>query len=178
MGVNDVQGASVMGPVQEHLQAMTRRHFFRAGAMGLGTAALASLESDRLCANPQASGGLPGLPHFAPKAKRAIYLFMNGGPAQMDLFDYKPRMNDLFDRDLPESVRMGQRLTTMSSGQARFPLAPSKFRFARHGRAGTWVSELLPYTARMVDDLCVIKTMHTEAINHDQIGRASCRERV
>jgi hypothetical protein len=144
---------------------MTRRHFFRAGAMGLGTAALATLISQD--AQAQAIGGLPGLPHFAPKAKRAIYLFMNGGPAQQDLFDYKPRMNEYFDRDLPESIRMGQRLTTMTSGQTRFPIAPSKFRFARHGRAGTWFSELLPYTARMADDLCVIKSLHTEAINHD-----------
>jgi hypothetical protein len=152
-----------MDPIREHMQAMTRRHFFRAGAMGLGTAALATLMSDRASAD----GGLPGLPHFAPKAKRAIYLFMNGGPAQMDLFDYKPRMGEYFDRDLPESIRMGQRLTTMTSGQSRFPIAPSKFRFARHGRAGTWVSELLPWTARLVDDLCVVKTMNTEAINHD-----------
>src|SRR6202035_4578316 len=134
-------------------------------------AALASLMPERLLGVPEgsanATGGLPALPHFAPKAKRAIYLFMNGGPAQMDLVDFKARMNALFDQNLPESVRMGQRLTTMSSGQARFPLAPSKFRFARHGRAGTWVSELLPYTARMVDDLCVIRSLHTEAINHD-----------
>ena len=154
-----------MDPIREHMQAMTRRHFFRAGAMGLGTAALATLMAQD--ATPQAATGLPGLPHFAPKAKRAIYLFMNGGPAQQDLFDYKPRMNEFFDRDLPESIRMGQRLTTMTSGQSRFPIAPSKFRFARHGRAGTWVSELLPYTARMADDLCVIKSLHTEAINHD-----------
>src|SRR5882762_3285879 len=104
-----------MNGFREHMQAMTRRHFFRAGAMGLGSVALASLLEQGATANPQAGGGLPGLPHFAPKAKRAIYLFMNGGPAQMDLFDYKPRMNDFFDRDLPESVRMGQRLTTMSS---------------------------------------------------------------
>jgi hypothetical protein len=156
-----------MDPIREYTQAMTRRHFFQAGALGLGTAALATLMPDRLLgADPQA-GGLPELPHFAPKAKRAIYLFMNGGPAQMDLFDYKPRMPAWFDRDLPESIRMGQRLTTMTSGQSRFPIAPSKFRFARHGRCGTWVSELLPWTARCVDDLCVIRTMHTEAINHD-----------
>jgi hypothetical protein len=156
---------------QEYRLAMTRRHFFKRGAVGLGTAALATLMPDRLLGAPEsatiATGGLPGLPHFAPKAKRAIYLFMNGGPSQMDLFDYKPRMNEFFDRDLPDSVRRGQRLTTMSSGQARFPIAPSKFRFARHGRHGAWVSELLPWTARMVDDLCVIRTMHTEAINHD-----------
>jgi hypothetical protein len=155
-----------MNPIHEHLQAMTRRHFFARGALGLGTAALASLLPERLLAATQ-TGGLPGLPHFAPKAKRAIYLFLNGGPAQMDLWDYKPRMDALFDKDLPESVRMGQRLTTMTSGQARFPLAPSKYKFAQHGKCGTWVSELLPWTARVVDDLCVIKTIHTEAINHD-----------
>jgi len=150
------------------MQSVTRRHFFRAGAMGLGTAALASLMPERmLAADGERSGGLPGLPHFAPKAKRAIYLFMNGGPSQIDLWDYKPRMEEYYDRDLPESIRMGQRLTTMTSGQARFPVAPSKFRFSQHGRNGTWVSELLPWTARMVDDLCVIRTMHTEAINHD-----------
>jgi hypothetical protein len=153
---------------QEYNKVMTRRHLFKRGALGLGAAALASLMPEPMLADePQATGGLRGLPHFAPKAKRAIYLFMNGGPAQMDLFDYKPRMEEYFDRDLPNSVRRGQRLTTMSSGQPRFPIAPSKFRFARHGRSGTYVSELLPYTARMVDDLCVIKTMHTEAINHD-----------
>jgi hypothetical protein len=148
---------------------MTRRHFFKKGAMGLGTAALASLMPDLLLAAPEttASGGLPGLPHFAPKAKRAIYLFMNGGPSQMDLWDYKPRMREFFDRDLPDSVRRGQRLTTMSSGQARFPIAPSKFGFTRQGRSGAWVSELLPWTSRLVDELCVIRTMHTEAINHD-----------
>src|SRR4051794_19407940 len=112
----------------EHRTAMTRRHFFKAGAMGLGTAALASLLPDKLLADaPAASGGLPGLPHFAPKAKRAIYLFMNGGPSQMDLFDHKPRMREFFDKDLPDSIRRGQRLTTMTSGQARFPIAPSKF---------------------------------------------------
>src|SRR5262249_57959283 len=129
------------------------------GAMGLGAAALASLSAH--------AQGLPGLPHFTPKAKRAIYLFMNGGPAQMDLWDYKPVMNDWFDRDLPESIRRGQRLTTMTSGQARFPIAPSKFRFQRHGQAGTWVSELLPWTAKLVDDIAVVRTIHTEAINHD-----------
>src|SRR5438067_12298264 len=155
-----------MHPIHERLETMTRRHFFGRTALALGTAALASILPAR-AEDAAAHDGLPGLPHFAPKAKRAIYLFMNGGPAQMDLFDYKPRMNDFFDQNLPESVRMGQRLTTMSSGQARFPLAPSKFRFARHGRAGTWVSELLPWTARIVDEIAVVKTVHTEAINHD-----------
>ena len=159
-----------MNLMQGRMESLTRRHFFGQGALGLGTAALATLLANRAGQGQQSavvSGGLPDLPHFAPKAKRAIYLFMNGGPAQMDLWDYKPRMNAYFDRDLPESIRRGQRLTTMTSGQGRFPIAPSKFRFARHGRAGTWVSELLPWTARLVDDLCVIKSMHTEAINHD-----------
>ena len=114
-----------------------------------------------------AAGGLPELPHFAPKAKRAIYLFMNGGPAQHDMWDYKPKLDEMFDKDLPESIRNGQRLTTMTSGQTRFPIAPSKFKFKQHGNAGTWVSELLPYTAQHVDELAIIRSMHTEAINHD-----------
>jgi hypothetical protein len=152
--------------MQQHIQTITRRHFFGRSALGLGTAALAALLPERLRA-AEATGGLPGLPHFAPKAKRAIYLFMNGGPSQMDLFDYKPKMTDLFDKDLPESVRMGQRLTTMTSGQTRFPLAPSKYKFQQYGKAGAWVSELLPWTAKVVDDLALIKTVHTEAINHD-----------
>src|SRR3954453_3244595 len=106
------------------MQSMTRRHFFGHSALALGRAALASLLSREQHASAQ---GLAGLPHFAPKAKRAIYLFMNGGPSQMDLWDYKPKMNQLFDKDLPDSVRRGQRLTTMTSGQARFPIAPSKY---------------------------------------------------
>jgi hypothetical protein len=159
-----------MDPLHEYAQAMTRRHFFARGALGLGTAALASLLAERAdAARPAESptGGLLGLPHFAPKAKRAIYLFMNGGPAQMDMWDYKPKMGDWFDKDLPGSVRMGQRLTTMTSGQARFPIAPSKYRFTQHGKCGRWVSELLPWTAKVVDDLAVIRTVNTEAINHD-----------
>src|SRR5262249_38848682 len=143
--------------------------FFAQGALGLGTAALASLLPQRLFAAPEAppAGGLPDLPHFAPKAKRAIYLFMSEGPSQMDTWDYKPKMADLFDKDLPQSVIAGQRLTTMTSGQARFPVAPSKYKFSQHGRAGVWVSELLPWTAKVVDELCVVKSVHTEAINHD-----------
>src|SRR5262245_61579505 len=150
-------------------RAMTRRHFFQHGALGLGAAALTSLLSaDRAQGKaPQRFGGLPSLPHFAPKAKRAIYLFMNGGPAQMDLWDYKPKMSDWFDKDIPKTVVGMQRLTTMTSGQARFPVAPSKYKFHQHGKAGTWVTELLPYTAKVVDDLAVIRSVHTEAINHD-----------
>jgi hypothetical protein len=158
-----------MNPIHEHLQAMTRRHFFGRSALGLGAAALTSLLPNRLGAAlpAPATGGLPGLPHFAPKAKRAIYLFMNEGPSQMDLWDYKPKMAEMFDKDLPDSIRQGQRLTTMTSGQKRFPVAPSKYKFSQHGKAGTWVSELLPWTAKIVDDLAVIKSVHTEAINHD-----------
>ena len=109
----------------------------------------------------------PGLPHFAPKAKRCIYLHLVGAPPQMETFDYKPKMQELFDKDLPDSIRNGQRLTTMTSGQTRFPIAPSIFKFAQHGKSGAWVSELLPYTARMVDDIAIIRSMHTEAINHE-----------
>jgi hypothetical protein len=159
-----------MNPLQGRLQSVTRRHFFKQGALGLGTAALASLLPDRALAGDltaSQTGGLPELPHFAPKAKRAIYLFLNGGPSQMDMWDYKPKMEELFDKDLPDSIRKGQRLTTMTSGQSRFPIAPSKYKFAQHGQCGTWVSELLPWTAKIVDDICVIKSVNTEAINHD-----------
>jgi hypothetical protein len=159
-----------MTPIHDFIQTMTRRHFFARGALGLGTAALSALVPGRLSAAPAAApqtGVLPGLPHHAPKAKRAIYLFMNEGPSQMDLWDYKPRMADMFDKDLPPSIINGQRLTTMTSGQTRFPVAPSKYKFAQHGKAGTWVSELLPWTAKVVDELALDKTAWTEAINHD-----------
>jgi hypothetical protein len=153
----------------DHIQTLTRRHFFARGAVGLGTAALATLLPPKAQAGEATSptGGLPGLPHFAPKAKRAIYLFMNGGPSQMDMWDYKPKMNELFDKDLPDSIRKGQRLTTMTSGQARFPVAPSKYKFTQHGKNGVWVSELLPWTAKIVDDIALVRTVWTEAINHD-----------
>jgi hypothetical protein len=156
-----------MTPFADHALQMTRRHFFRQGALGLGGAALASLTPARVVAGAPAVGGLPGLPHFAPKAKRAIYLFMSEGPSQMDTWDYKPKMAELFDKDLPESIRNGQRLTTMTSGQSRFPVAPSKYQFARHGKNGVWVSELLPWTAKIVDELAIVKSVWTEAINHD-----------
>jgi len=110
---------------------------------------------------------LAGLPHFAPKAKRVIYLFQSGGPSQMDLFDYKPRLVELRGSDLPDSIRKGQRLTGMTSTQATFPVVPSLFQFKQHGHSGAWVSELLPYTAKITDDLCFIKSMNTDAINHD-----------
>src|ERR1700736_5327760 len=143
----------------------TRRQFFGRGARGLGSIALASLLAENLGASTlPAIGGLPGLPHFPPKAKRAIYLHMLGAPPQMETFDYKPGMKEWFDKDLPESIRKGQRLTTMTSNQTRFPIAPSAFKFAQYGKSGAWISELLPYTAKMADDIAIIRSMHTEAI--------------
>ncbi|MCP4192548.1 MAG: DUF1501 domain-containing protein [Planctomycetaceae bacterium] len=159
-----------MNPIDEHIQATTRRHFFQRSSMGLGAAALATLLPNKRLAAGNLSAGpdsLTKLSHYAPKAKRAIYLFMAGAPCQIDMFDYKPKVDGMFDKDLPESIRMGQRLTTMTSGQERFPLAPSKFRFKQHGKSGAWVSELLPYTAQMVDDISIVRSLHTEAINHD-----------
>lgn len=153
-----------MNPFQDYVQAITRRHFFRQSGIGIGAAALASIMTGD---NAQAAKGIPGLPHFAPKAKRAIYLFASGAPSQIDMWDYKPMLNDLFDTDLPDSIRQGQRLTTMTSGQARFPIAPSKFQFEQCGESGMWVTELLPWTRKMVDDMVFIRSMHTEAINHE-----------
>ncbi len=151
-------------PVREHLLAVTRRHFFGQAGLGLGSAALGSvLPPSAALGAATAKNGID----FAPHAKRAIYLFMAGAPCQMDLFDHKPEMEAWYDKDLPESVRDGQRLTTMTSGQKRFPIAPSKYKFARHGKSGAWVSELMPHHARMVDDITFIRSMHTEAINHD-----------
>ncbi|MEI7955603.1 MAG: DUF1501 domain-containing protein [Verrucomicrobiota bacterium] len=153
---------------ESYYRSLTRRDFFGQSARGLGVAALASLLGESLRGDTHAALAVDKLlPHFAPKAKRVIYLFMLGAPSQLDLLDYKPALDKLFDTDLPDSVRKGQRLTGMTSGQARFPVAPSKFKFSQHGQGGTWFSELLPWTAKMADDLCVIKTMHTEAINHE-----------
>ena len=154
-----------------HPLLQTRRHFFGRSATGIGTVALASLlnSSNSASANetsPQTGGVLKSLP-FPAKAKRVIYLFMSGAPSQLDMFDYKPKMDAMFDKDLPDSIRQGQRLTTMTSGQKRFPIAPTKYKFAQYGKSGAWVSELLPHTAKIVDDLAFIKTVNTEAINHD-----------
>jgi len=150
-------------PIDEAIRMETRRQLLRRGAQGLGGVALASLLGES--ANGAESGAV--LPHFAPKAKRVIWLHMVGAPPQLDLFDWKPKMKDWFDKDLPESVRNGQRLTTMTSGQSRFPIAPTVFKFSQHGQSGAWLSELLPWTGKMADDLTIIKTMHTEAINHE-----------
>jgi hypothetical protein len=155
-----------MNPIDQYHQTITRRHFFRQGAMGLGGAALASMLPKSPLVGQGVLGGNLGT-HFAPKAKRAIYLFMAGAPSQIDMLDYKPGLGRLFDTDLPESVRQGQRLTTMTSGQTRFPIAPSKYNFEQFGQSGAFVSELLPYTSKMVDDISIMRSVHTEAINHD-----------
>ena len=140
--------------------SLTRRHFFGKTATGIGAAALGSLLAND-------AGALPGIPHFAPKAKRIIYLFQSGGPSQLELFDYKPRLADKYKTELPESIRMGQRLTGMSATQSTFPVVPSRFKFAQHGKSGAWVSELLPHTAQIVDNIAIVKSVFTEAINHD-----------
>src|SRR6266403_480404 len=142
---------------------MTRRHFLLNTSSGIGVAALASL----LATDAEASPGLAGLPHFAPKAKRVIYLFQHGAPSQLDLFDYKPKLQEVRGIDLPDSVRKGQRLTGMTAYQAKFPTAPSIFKFSQQGQSGAWLSELLPHTAAVADDICLIRSMQTEAINHD-----------
>ncbi|HEX5219396.1 MAG TPA: DUF1501 domain-containing protein [Verrucomicrobiae bacterium] len=163
-----------MNPIHERLQQMSRRHFFKSTGLAAGRIALAGMMLPELArattkdkAVALAHPPLPGLPHFAPKAKRLIYLFMNGGPSQMDLMDYKPGLEKIYDTDLPDSIRQGQRLTTMTSGQKRFPIAPSKYSFKQYGQSGMWFSELLPHTAKIADDIAVIKSVHTEAINHD-----------
>jgi hypothetical protein len=158
-----------MNPLHEYTRHLTRRQFFghtglRLGGLGL---AFAAAQSGQAVAAGGAHPALPGLPHFAAKAKSIIYLHMNGGPSQIDTWDYKPKLAEHFDADLPDSVRRGQRITTMTSGQKRLPVAPSKFQFTQHGECGRWVSELLPHTAKHVDDLAVVKSVHTNAINHD-----------
>ena len=166
----------------EFAQNLTRRYFFQKSATGLGAMALGSLlngESRRsgLQAAETTAAGASGSPltslgelpalHHPARAKRVIWLFMADAPSQLDLYDYKPKLEEFFDKDLPESVRKGQRITTMTSGQTRLPVAPSVFKFQQYGKAGTWFSELLPNIGSVADDLCVVKSMHTEAINHD-----------
>jgi hypothetical protein len=170
-----------MDPRLEHQLIAARRYFFGRCAAGMGSAALASCLNPSLfdasaraadaattsaAPTPDSLGVMPALHHPA-KAKRVIWLFMADAPSQLDLYDYKPGLKEYFDKDLPESVRQGQRLTTMTSGQAKFPCAPSVFNFAQHGKSGTWFSELLPNIAGIADDIAVVKTMNTEAINHD-----------
>ena len=157
-----------MNPLIEyHNTAYTRRQFFRKSGMGLGMAALGTLLGRQSLGESLAAFGNP-LPHVAPKAKRAIYISLIGAPSQIDLFDYKPELQKRFKEDLKTWLaEQGERLTGMTSGQAAFPLAPSIFKFAQYGQSGAWVSELLPWHAKMVDDLCIIKSMHTDAINHE-----------
>ncbi|NLX99548.1 MAG: DUF1501 domain-containing protein [Rhodopirellula sp.] len=152
---------------QQFQQNITRRHFFAQGSHVVGTAALAALGGAGLlrAGEQEGAGAVP--PHFPPKAKNIIYLHMVGGPSQLDLFDYKPVMGEWFDKDLPDSIRMGQRLTTMTSGQARFPIAPSKYAFEQVGQCGMWMSELLPWTKKIADEMVFVRSMHTDAINHE-----------
>jgi len=160
----------------ETLRLLQRRQFLAQGGAGLGAVALSALlAQDGFAAeakeaqtkDAEADGGLPGLPHFAARAKRVIYLFQSGAPSQLDLFDPKPDLEKRRGTDLPDSIRQGQRLTGMTSAQKSFPIAPSKFKFSQHGQSGTWFSELLPNLSGVADELCVIKSLHTEAINHD-----------
>jgi uncharacterized protein (DUF1501 family) len=156
-----------MNPLDIYNEAYTRRQFFRKTGTGLGVAAMASLLGKEGLSAAQPMGNM-SIPQFAPKAKRAIYISLIGAPSQLDTFDYKPELKKRFKEDLKTYLaKEGERLTGMTSGQAAFPLAPSIFKFNQHGESGTWVSELLPWTAKMADDLCVIKSMHTDAINHE-----------
>ena len=157
--------------IKQAAQAFNRRHFLRGSSTGLGALALQSLVG-----RPEKAAGASSVssaeiiarqPHFAPKAKRVIYLFQSGAPSQFETFDYKPKLQELRGQDLPASVRMGQRLTTMTSGQTSFPMAPSIYPFRQHGEHGAAISDLLPYTAGISDDLCIVRSMFTEAINHD-----------
>lgn len=153
---------------REWLELETRRHFLGRGAKALAWAGLATIlgrnATDLFAKDPALSTQVP---HFAPKAKRAIYLFMAGAPSQFETLDYKPKLVDMFDKDLPESVRGGQVLTGMTASQSRLPIAPSFAKFAQHGQSGQWHSDLFPWTAKLSDELCVIKSLHTEAINHE-----------
>ncbi len=165
-----------MNPALEYHRQLTRRRFFEGAGLKVGGVALATLLGRNALSAPTSSlpapGGqvmppLPGFPHFAPKAKRLIYLHMNGAPSQLDLFDYKPQLQEYYDKDLPDSIRNNQRITTMTSGQARFPVAPSKFAFKACGKSGIMMSELLPHMQGIADDIAMVKTVHTDAINHD-----------
>ena len=158
-----------MDPVREKILMITRRHFFGRTAAGIGAAALGSILNPGVFSAAAADSAKAGAgkPHFPSKAKRVIYLFMAGGPSQIDLLDYKPGLEKLHGTELPASIRMGQRLTGMTSGQTSFPVVKSMFKFAQHGNSGTWISELLPHLAEIADQIAVVKTVNTEAINHD-----------
>lgn len=150
------------------LPLLQRRSFLQSSGLGLGALALSGLLQNSANAEaPPTQAGLPGLPHFPAKAKRVIYLFQSGAPSQLDLFDPKPGLLDRRATELPDSIRRGQRLTGMTATQTSFPVAPSKYQFAQHGKSGAWISELLPHTAKVADELCIVRSLHTEAINHD-----------
>lgn len=160
-----------MDPISELHLKMTRRTLFGKTGAGIGLAALASLFGEEAIAAPPSNltsgeGGLPSFPHFAPKAKRVIYLTQSGAPSQVDLFDYKPELEKLRGTDLPESVRGGQRLTTMTASQKSFPLRPSVAPFQQYGKSGIWMSSLLPHIGSIADDVCLVRSLHTESINH------------
>ena len=162
-----------MDLIRERELALTRRQLFGYSSKGIGVMALASLLNPKLLANDApvksdaAFGGLPDLPHFAPKAKCVIYLHQSGAPSQIDLFDYKPKLAAIAGTELPDSVRQGQRITGMTSNQNSLPIAPSIFKFNRAGENGTYISELLPHTAKIIDEITLVKTVNTDAINHD-----------
>jgi hypothetical protein len=151
----------------EHGLTLNRRKFLSKVSLGIGSFALGSLLIPDLFNSSEEEAVISGLPHFAPKAKRIIYLFQNGAPSQLDLFDYKPLLQKMHGDDLPASVRMGQRLTGMTADQKKFPMAGTSLKFAQYGQAKAWISEVLPYTASIADELCFVRSMFTEAINHD-----------
>ena len=163
-----------MNPLEQHLRAESRRQFLLKSGNGLGAAALSTLLNPQLFGSSLGGGapsagntGLAGFPNFAPKAKRLIYLFFSGGPSHIDMYDFKPELRKIHGMELPDSVRNGQRITGMTSGQKEFPCVAPMFDFQKYGQHGTYVSELLPHTASIVDDITIIKSMNTEAINHD-----------
>src|SRR5687767_15021170 len=147
----------------DHVQTLNRRQCLRGGSVALGAIALSQLARQPANASVRGHESL----HHPPRAKRVIYLFMHGGPSQIDLFDYKPRLKDWHGEDIPPSVQGNQRLTGMTSNQKTKPLVASKFRFAQHGASGAWLSELLPHLGSVADELCILRAAHTEAINHD-----------
>lgn len=153
-----------MNPWHEYQQSVNRRALLQHSASAIGTAALAGLFARDTHAQDAAAAQLT---HFAPKAKRIVYLFQSGGPSHLELYDHKPKLKELHGTELPDSIRQGQRLTGMTSGQKSFPVVAPKFAFQQAGQNGTWISELLPHTAKVIDDICLIRSMHTEAINHD-----------
>jgi hypothetical protein len=165
-----------MNPLTDNRRHITRRALLGKTATGVGTAALAYLFRSEFAtaaaattsgtAGVQPANGLPGLPHFAPKAKRVIYMFQNGAPSHVDLFDYKPKLKEWHGKEIPESVQQGKRLSTMTSGQKAKPVLSEITNFAQHGQSKAWVSDFLPETAKIADDLCFIKSMHTGAVNH------------